>query len=360
MGARAIWLSAVVALLLVLAVFLALAPPAHGAFPGANGRIAWDPGGNVGTINPDGTDARFYRLDFHSLFSTPGWSADGTKLAFVQDIEVGEGFYQVFVANADFSSPHEIGGFGETHSPAWSPDGTKIAVAGYGIGVLSSDGGFYSFPQELTSNRDDGQPQWSPDGTKIVFVRQVGFLQTSIFVMNADGTAQTNLSNGLGDGSPNWSPDGSKIAFSRTDTSSGFPYPPSDVWVMNSDGTGQVNITNDATLSDHSPAWSPDGKEIAYITRTTTSPPSSSLKIMKADGSDSRTVITGGPYSNDGDPDWEPLPGPQRSDFKNAAQFCKAKRAFMGESAFGQSYGRTGRTPRQVRERRRSLTAVDV
>jgi hypothetical protein len=34
-----------------------------------------------------------------------------------------------------------------------------------------------------------------------------------------------------------------------------------------------------------------------------------------------------------------PLPGPQRSDYKNAEQFCRADRAFLGDAAFAKKYG---------------------
>jgi hypothetical protein len=54
-----------------------------------------------------------------------------------------------------------------------------------------------------------------------------------------------------------------------------------------------------------------------------------------------RTDITFGPFK-DTQPDWQPIPGPQGSDFKNAAEFCKAEREFMEEIAFGQKYGANG------------------
>jgi hypothetical protein len=38
-------------------------------------------------------------------------------------------------------------------------------------------------------------------------------------------------------------------------------------------------------------------------------------------------------------PDWQPIPGPQRSDYKNAAKFCKAEHDFLGEDAFRVKYG---------------------
>jgi len=44
-------------------------------------------------------------------------------------------------------------------------------------------------------------------------------------------------------------------------------------------------------------------------------------------------------------PDWQALsqpPGPQRSDYKNAAEFCKAEREFLGDRAFAEAYGTNG------------------
>ena len=72
--------------------------------------------------------------------------------------------------------------------------------------------------------------------------------------MNADGSGQTRLTNELGnDDSPSWSPDGSKIIF-RSDRERDGSDPSSQVWVMNPDGTGQTDLspTNDG---DYSANW---------------------------------------------------------------------------------------------------------
>ena len=56
---------------------------------------------------------------------------------------------------------------------------------------------------------------------------------------------------------------------------------------------------------------------------------------MNADGSGAHVVVTDVSFT----PDWQPTPGPKRSDYKNAAQFCNAERRFLGEAAFTNKYG---------------------
>ena len=63
-----------------------------------------------------------------------------------------------------------------------------------------------------------------------------------LYVMNADGTGQTNLSNNVDDSLPNWSPDGSKIAFFSLRDGNG------EVYVMNANGKDQTNLSDNATI----------------------------------------------------------------------------------------------------------------
>ena len=86
--------------------------------------------------------------------------------------------------------------------------------------------------------------------------------------MNADGTSRTRLTeNDVWDGSPSWSPDGSRIAFQHSEYLSSrdgnSQIYVSQIYVMNADGTGQTNLTNTDT-HDIAPSWSPDGSRIAF------------------------------------------------------------------------------------------------
>jgi len=72
-----------------------------------------------------------------------------------------------------------------------------------------------------------------------------------IFVMNADGSGQTQLTfNTANDAWPAWSPDGSKIAFASDRDGD------NEIWVMNSDGSSQTQLTFN-TANDYDPAWQP-------------------------------------------------------------------------------------------------------
>ena len=146
--------------------------------------------------------------------------------------------------------------------PSWSPDGTKItfmssrddsvaSCSSFGsnseIYVMNADG---SNQTRLTNNGAvDQYPAWSPDGSKIAFGSgRDGRLQ--IYVMNADGSGMTRLTmNNFNNNEPNWSPDGAKIAF-------GSDRGPAQIFIMNSDGSDQTGLPNNSASSG-GPVWTP-------------------------------------------------------------------------------------------------------
>ena len=90
--------------------------------------------------------------------------------------------------------------------------------------------------RRLTSSLGDARPRFSPDGTKIVF-QSMRDGNPEIYVMNADGSGQTRLTNHEGfDMAPSWSPDGSKIVFVTHREG------PPMVYAMNADGSNLTKL----------------------------------------------------------------------------------------------------------------------
>lgn len=158
---------------------------------------------------------------------------------------------------------------------AYNPTGEETSLAegatmpNYDIYLVDADG---SALTRLTNDPGaDASPAWSPDGRRIAFVRasveDVESGKTFIYVMNADGTGETRLTEGL---SPIWSPDGNRIAFVSGHESEW------DVYVMNADGSGQTKLTaGDGMNAFGEPMvgfkpnpWSPDGKRLAFSRAT--------------------------------------------------------------------------------------------
>jgi TolB protein len=198
-----------------------------------------------------------------------------------------------------------------------------LCVAGVGLAALVGLAVFALFEPTAFSGGDSSAPTTRSSvaagaaGTKIAFIRVLDRSRQQysyeLYVMNADGSGKRRLvrSPWAGDGTlyragPAWSTDGRKLAFViRFRAGAGLcgrAGPCNDeIFVINADGSGLRRLTRNA-VPDGQPAWSSDGQKIAFLSwRDGTG---ADVFVMNADGSDPRD-LTRKPGEERG-PHWSP------------------------------------------------------
>jgi Tol biopolymer transport system component len=161
---------------------------------------------------------------------------------------------EIFVMNADGQDRKRLTkNDTDDLGPDWSPDGSKITFSSNGIHVMNANG---NNSLGITSNILDQDPDWSPDGSRIVFWSVDG-----IFTVNSDGSNLTTIVAAASNAfyqQPAWSPNGNRIAFSSNVEDGTF-----QIYLMDANGSNQKKLTNGLSGAG-SPAWSPDGSKIAF------------------------------------------------------------------------------------------------
>ncbi|WCL55334.1 S9 family peptidase [Gimibacter soli] len=248
---------------------------------------------------------------------SPAISPDGRWIAYRvygYDLEGDRGASQIWMVSADgkeklpMTAPATC-----ARSPRWSPDGRYLAFlankegegddAGTQVWLLDRRGGEAIQHTKVKGGVDDYL--WSPDGSRMLLTitdrepeaekgkdgkdkpkpwvidrlqfKQdgVGYLdrrRAHLYLYDGKGEPEQITFGDYDDESPAWSPDGKSIAFESNRTAEPDGNVNSDVWIVSAEAGLKDRPLRQLTNhpgQDGSPAWSPDGKSIAYTTVTT-------------------------------------------------------------------------------------------
>jgi len=198
--------------------------------------------------------------------TTAAWSPDGRRIVFAGNGIEG-GVYlkgELWVMNSGGGpatrlthanlSESSYGGFAH---PVWSPDSSRIVTTRYdicgpppalaGLYVINVDTGDIRRISDCDYNQEDYKAVWSPNGKKIG-----ARLGGGIFTMNPDGSGRRQVGFQAAESwNPAWSPDGKQLAFAYDN----YLATTWDMFVANADGSGQTNLTNSTLIDEYSPDW---------------------------------------------------------------------------------------------------------
>jgi Tol biopolymer transport system component len=263
-------------------------------------------------------------------------SPDGTRVAYVVERydRPGRPLEQLWImAVADGKAVRILGEADAAARPRWSPDGRWLAFEGAnagraGLWVARGDGTDARFLAAMVGTNspltyEGDRIAWAPDSTRVAFVSATPGPETElangdpvvitrylykpdysegstrfndnrrrhIFIVSREGGAAAQVTSGtFEEHSIDWSPDGREIAFiSNREPDWDFVYNP-DIFTLRID-TGSIRRLTATESAEYMPRWSPDGKSIAFmgtkrgLTDLETDMEDTHLWMMNADGS---------------------------------------------------------------------------
>jgi dipeptidyl aminopeptidase/acylaminoacyl peptidase len=268
-------------------------------------------------------------------------SPDGRRIAYsvVMRDRPGRAYSQLWILDIASQKPTRIGGDNDHGgAPLWSADGKSLAFQGsqgnqHGLFVARADASGVTFLAEMkgTNSPLPGQGKdvsWSPDGKQLAFISSTpGALAAEasgdpmvisrylykptagegmthfndnqrlhIFVVDVATKQVKQLTSGETDEhSLDWSPDGKEILFVSNREPNQDEFFNYDVFTLRL-GDNSIHRLTATEYNEYDPVWSPDGKHIAYrgtrrgLTDRETTMEDTHAWVMNGDGSNAREI----------------------------------------------------------------------
>jgi Tol biopolymer transport system component len=226
-------------------------------------------------------------------FSSPAWSADGSRVAFSGVDQSGKkALFDVYDAAADGTGVIKLPGTVDGLDPVLSPDGGTLAFTrlrqrearrprngkvttfqSVAIWLLNIESGAVRQLTPWRNGLSAFPSSFSPDGTALAITRDQrkkgSVTRSSAVALRLDGSGSAVLAEEAGE--PVYSPDGTRLALitrgkqrtvhSESGTTTTFS--PTELAVANADGSGLTKLTHTGAL-ELLPGWDPSGQRLAY------------------------------------------------------------------------------------------------
>jgi Tol biopolymer transport system component len=267
--------------LCVLALAAASASARDGTATRTNGRIVFglEQADQSQVVSADLRSRRSLAVKGTDGAVTPKPSPDGRFLAYVRGFELHS---SVWVSRADGTHRRRLEGGCQ---PTWAPSSNRLAF------LLDIDQRGYCSPRQLAVINGDGSgfstiydgqiydPRWSPDGEWIAFVKnEFGAPPVDdLYVVRPDGSDPHLVAPDIVTYGYSWSPDGRRLVFEKNVAGPGRFEP--NLFTAPVAGGALTQLTNDSRLK-YDPAWSRDGRCIAFWTAATSGPPQNEVAVL--------------------------------------------------------------------------------